>query len=65
MNNSVYGKTMENVRNGVDICLVNTEYKGKKLAAKPNFRDRIIFDKNLAAFHMIKVKVVPVLNKPV
>ena len=37
MNNSVFDKTMENIRNRVDIRLVNSEKKAKKLAAKPNF----------------------------
>ena len=63
MNNSVFGKTMENIRNRVDIRLVNSEKKAKKLAAKPNFKHCNIFDENLVAIHMKKTKLV--FNKPV
>lgn len=42
MNNSVFGKTMENVRERVDVRLVTDEDKIKKLASKPNFKRRII-----------------------
>ena len=38
MNNSVFGKTMENIRNRVDIKLVTDKRKAEKLAAKPNFK---------------------------
>ena len=38
MNNSVFGKTMENLRNRVDVRLVNTKEKLRKLVAKPNFK---------------------------
>ena len=63
MNNSVFGKTMKNIRNRVDIRLVNSEAKAKKLAAKPNFKHCNIFDENLVAIHMKKTKLV--FNKPV
>ena len=63
MNNSVFGKTMENIRNRVDIRLVNSEAKAMKLAAKPNFKHCNIFDENLVAIHMKKTKLV--FNKPV
>ncbi|KAG1651860.1 hypothetical protein GQR58_026696 [Nymphon striatum] len=63
MNNSVFGKTMENIRNRVDIQLVNNEKKARKLAAKPNFKHCNIFDENLIAMHMKKTKLV--FNKPV
>ena len=63
MNNSVFGKTMENIRNRVDIRLVNSEAKAKKLAAKPNFKHCNIFDENLVAIHMKKTKLT--FNKPV
>ena len=63
MNNSVFGKTMENIRNRVDVKLVNTEEKLKKLVAKPNFRSRKIFSENLVSVHMKKTRLT--MNKPV
>ena len=63
MNNSVFGKTMENIRNRVDVRLVNDETKAKKLAAKPNYQHCTIFDENLVAIHMKKTKIL--FNKPV
>ena len=63
MNNSVFGKTMENIRDRVDVRLVNSEKKAKKLAAKPNFKHCNIFDENLVAVHMKNTKLV--FNKPV
>ena len=63
MNNSVFGKTMENVRNRVDIRLVNREEKALKLFSKTNFDKRTIFSENLIAIHMLKKKVM--LNKPI
>ncbi|KAL4153215.1 hypothetical protein QTP88_001048 [Uroleucon formosanum] len=49
MNNSVYGRTMMNVRNHVDIRLCSNASKVEKLIAKPNFDRRTIFTENLAA----------------
>jgi len=49
MNNSVFGKTMENIENGVDVRLVTDERKALKLAVKPNYDSRTIFDENLIA----------------
>ena len=63
MNNPVFGKTMENIRNRVDVKLVNDRKKAEKLAAKPNFKHCMIFDENLVAIHMKKTKLV--FNKPV
>jgi len=44
MNNSVFGKTMQNIRNRVDVRLVNNRKAAEKLAAKPNFKHLTIFD---------------------
>ena len=63
INNSVFGKTMENIRNRVDVKLVNTEEKLRKLVAKPNFRSRKIFSENLVSVHMKKTSLT--MNKPV
>ena len=57
MNNSVFGTTMENIRNRVDIRLVNEEKQGEKLASRPTYEGKIIFDKSLAAVHMKRVKI--------
>ena len=54
MNNSVFGKTMENIRDRVNIKLVTDKIKAEKLAAKPNFKHCNIFNKNLIAIHMKK-----------
>ena len=63
MNNSVFGKTMENIRNRVDIKLVNNKKQAEKLSAKPNFKHCNIFSEDLVAIHMKKMKLV--FNKPV
>ena len=54
MNNSVFGKTMENIRNRVDIKLVNNKKQAEKLSAKPNFNHCNIFNEDLVAIHMKK-----------
>ena len=49
MNNSVFGKTMENIRNRVDIKLVNDKKLAEKLSAKPNFNHCNIFSEDLVS----------------
>ena len=57
MNNSVFGKTMENIRNRVNIKLVNDEKQAEKLSAKPNFNHWNIFSEDLVAIYMKKTKL--------
>ena len=57
MNNSVFGKTTENIRNRVDIKLVNNKSQAEKLSAKPNFKHCNIFSEDLVAIHMKKTKL--------
>ncbi|XP_035209175.1 uncharacterized protein LOC118185154 [Stegodyphus dumicola] len=63
MNNSVFGKTMENIRKRLDIKLCCDAEKAEKLIAKPNFKGRTIFEENLAAIHMHKTAVL--FDKPI
>ena len=63
MNNSVFGKTMENVRNHRDIKLVMTDKKRNKLVSEPNYHTTKLFSENLLATEMKKTKVK--MNKPV
>ena len=63
MNNSVFGKTMENIENRVDVRLVTKEKEVIKLSKKTNFESRTIFDENLIAVHMKRTKLV--YNKPI
>ena len=62
MNNSVFGKTMENLRKWVDVRLVTNEKKLDKLTAKPTYVSSKIFNENLMAVH--KVKETLTLNRP-
>ena len=57
MNNSVFGKTMENIRNRVNVKLVNDKKRAEKLSAKPNYKHCNIFSEDLVAIHMKKTKI--------
>ena len=62
MNNSVFGKMMENLRKRVDIKLVTNEEKLDKLTSKPTYVSSKIFNENLIAVH--KIKETLTLNRP-
>ena len=63
MNNSVFGKTIENIRKRQNINLINNRKKAAKLTSRPNFDRATIFDKNLIAVHMKKTEIF--FNKPI
>ena len=63
MNNSVFGKTMENIRNHKDRKLVTSDKKYLKYVMKPNFKDGHPFSKHLFAVEMGKREII--MNKPV
>jgi hypothetical protein len=63
MNNSCFGKTMENIRKRVEIHLVIEEKKAKKLIAKPNFKRSVIFAVDLVSIEMNKTAIN--FNKPI
>ena len=62
MNNSVYGKTMENLRKRVDVRLITDDKKLLKIASKPTYVSSKIFNENLVAVH--KIKETLTLNRP-
>ena len=62
MNNSVFGKTMENIRKRVDVRLVTSKEKLSKLASKPTYVSSKIFNENLVAVH--KIKETLTMNRP-
>ncbi|KYN30743.1 hypothetical protein ALC56_14987 [Trachymyrmex septentrionalis] len=60
MNNAVFGKTMENVRNHVDVKLLTKwdgRYGAEAMIAKPNFHSRSVFAENLIAVELRKLEV--------
>ena len=63
VNNSVFGKTMENVRKHRDIKLVTTDEKRNKLVSETNYHTTKRFSENLLAIKMKKTKVK--MNKPI
>ena len=62
MNNAVYGKTMENLRNRIDVKLVSNKKDYLKWTSKPSYMSHKIFDNDLVAIR--KNKVTLTLNKP-
>ena len=63
MNNSVFGKTIENIRKRQNIKIIDDRKKALKLSSRPNFDRCVIFDKHLVALHMKNTEVY--FNKPV
>ena len=63
MNNSVFSKTMENIRKHKDIKLVTKAKDYLKAAMKPSLKSGVLFGENLMDCEMSKVKVL--MNKPV
>ena len=63
MSNSVFGKTMENVRKHRDIKLVTTDKRRNKLVSELNYHTTKYFSVNLLAIEMKTIKVKT--NKPV
>ena len=54
MINSVYGKTMENLRKRINVRLVNNETGFLKYTSRPTHITHKIFGKSYAAIHEVK-----------
>ncbi|KAK3083783.1 hypothetical protein FSP39_003181 [Pinctada imbricata] len=63
MNNSVFGKTMENMRKRMNVELVHKKERLRKVCAKPNFQSFKIFNEDLVAVNLRKTNIV--LNRPI
>ena len=63
MNNSVFGKMIENVRKRRDIKLIVTEERRKKLVSEPNYASCTTFSDHLMAIEMRKTRVF--MDKPI
>ena len=57
VNNSVFGKTMENIRKHREIKLVTTDKKRSKLVSEPNYHTINLISKDLSIIEMKKTKV--------
>ena len=62
MNNAVYGKTMQNLRNRIDVKLASNKKDYLKWTSKPSYMSQYIFYNDLVA--LPKNKVTLTLNKP-
>ena len=63
MNNSVFGKTMENIRKHRDIKLVTTNKRRSKLVSEPNYQTMNYISEDLSIIKMKRTKVI--MNKPI
>ena len=63
MNNSVFGKTMENIRKHRGIKLVTTDKKRSKLVSEPNYHTINLISEHLSIIEMKKTKVK--MKKPI
>ena len=63
MNNSVFEKTMENIRKHRDIKIVKTDKKRTKLVSEPNYHTINLISEDLSIIEMKKTKVK--MNEPI
>ena len=63
MNNSVFGKTMENIRKHRDMKLVTTDKKRSKFVSEPNYHTINLISEDLSIIEMKITKVK--MNKPI
>ena len=63
MNNSVFGKTMENVRKHRDIKLVTTDKRRNQLVSEPSYHTTKQFSEDFLIIEMKKIK--EEMDKPV
>ena len=63
MNNTIFGKTMENIRKHRNIKLLTNKKLYLHTVMKPNFKFGVLFGENLMGCEMGKVKVI--MNKPI
>ena len=63
MNNSVFGKTMENIRKHRDIKLETTDKIRSKLVSEPNYHTVNLISEDSSTIEMKKTKVK--MNKPI
>ena len=63
MTNSVFGKTMENIRKHRDNKLVTTDKKRSKLVSEPNYHTINLISEDLSIIEMKKTKVK--MNRPI
>lgn len=66
MSNAIYGKTLENVRERVDVSIINQwggRYGARHLIARANFKKCVILSKDLVAIELFRTNVV--MNKPI
>ena len=62
INNAVFGRMIQNVREHRDIKLVVTEERRKKLTSEPNLVTSTVFSENLEATEVRKTSIL--MNKP-
>ena len=63
MNNSVFGKTMQNIRKHREIKLVTTDKKRSKLVSQPNYHTINLISEDLSIIEMKATKLK--MNKPI
>ena len=63
INNSVFGKMMQNIRKHRNIKLITSRETYLHTLMKPNFKSGVLFGENLMGCEICKIKVV--MNKPV